>query len=146
MKSAWIVNLLLLTGVVGLVLFAIYRPKEEPAPQYKISTVASAQVNRILIEPKGGEAIELEKRGDGWFLVRPYAARADRTQVERLLDLASASSKERCTRISAPSASRRSTRGEIDAASFALKTSTSSGRMPKTTSAPAPAGSSWLWA
>jgi hypothetical protein len=37
----------------------------------------------------------LEKRGETWFLLRPYAARADRTQVERLLDLVSVSSKEK---------------------------------------------------
>ena len=95
MKTAWIVNLLLLTGVVGLVLFAIYRPKEEQAPQHRISTLASAQIKHILIEPKGGPPIELEKREDGWFLIRPYAARADGTQVERLLDLSAASSKEK---------------------------------------------------
>jgi len=42
-KSAWIVNLLLLAGVVGLVVFAIYRPKEEQAPQFRISWLT--QVN-----------------------------------------------------------------------------------------------------
>jgi len=95
MRSAWIVNLLLLTGVVGLVIFAIYRPKQEQSPQYRISAMAGAQVQHIVIEPKGGTAIELEKRGDGWFLLRPYAARADRAQVERLLELLSVSSKEK---------------------------------------------------
>ena len=95
MKSAWIVNLLLLAGVVGLVVFAIYRPKEAEAPKFRISSLAPAQVQHVLIEPKGGTAIELEKRGETWFLLRPYAARADRTQVERLLDLVSVSSKEK---------------------------------------------------
>ena len=95
MKSAWIVNLLLLAGVVGLVVFAIYRPKEEQAPQFRISSLSPAQVQHVLIEPKGGTTIELEKRGETWFLLRPYSARADRTQVERLLDLVSVSSKEK---------------------------------------------------
>jgi hypothetical protein len=95
MKSAWIVNLLLLAGVVGLVVFAIYRPKEEQAPKFRISSLDPAQVQHVLIEPKGGTLIELEKRGETWFLLRPYAARADRTQVERLLDLVSVSSKEK---------------------------------------------------
>jgi hypothetical protein len=95
MKSAWIVNLLLLAGVVGLVVFAIYRPKEAEAPKFRISSLDPAQVQHVLIEPKGGTLIELEKRGETWFLLRPYAARADRTQVERLLDLVSVSSKEK---------------------------------------------------
>jgi Domain of unknown function (DUF4340) len=102
MKSAWIVNLLLLAGVVGLVVFAIYRPKEEQAPQFRISSLSPAQVQHVLIEPKGGTTIELEKRGETWFLLRPYAARADRTQVERLLDLVSVSSKEKLAAIDLP--------------------------------------------
>jgi hypothetical protein len=48
-----------------------------------------------VIEPRDGETIEVAKRGDAWYLARPFEGRADRSQVERLLELASASSKEK---------------------------------------------------
>jgi hypothetical protein len=94
MNRGWIVNVLLLAVVVGLGWYVLYRPAAE-APQHKLTTLAPNTVSRVLIEPRGGDAIELAKRGDAWFLVRPFEARADRSQVERLLELTSASSKEK---------------------------------------------------
>jgi hypothetical protein len=95
-KTGWIVNLLLLLGVAGLAAYALYKPKdEEDAGQHRISSLAPTQVKRVRIEPQGGTALELQKEADEWFLVQPLRARADRTQVDRLLDLLNARSREK---------------------------------------------------
>jgi len=93
-KRGWIVNVLLLAAVVGLGLYIHYRPSGE-TPQHKLTTLAPSAVSRVLIERRDGEPIELAKRGEAWYLVRPFQARADRSQVERLLELTSATSKEK---------------------------------------------------
>lgn len=94
MKRGWIVNALLLAAVVALGWYVLYRPADE-VPQHKLTTLAPSTVSHVVIEPRGGETIELDKRGDAWYLVRPFQARADRSQVERLLEITSAASKEK---------------------------------------------------
>ena len=69
--------------------------RRDEAPQHKLTTLLPSTVSHVLIEPRGGEPIELAKRGEAWYLVRPFEARADRSQVERLLELTSAASKEK---------------------------------------------------
>jgi hypothetical protein len=95
MLRGWVVNLGLLLGVVGLGLYVTYRPAADDTAHYRLTALAAATVSRILIEPAGSRAIELAKRGESWFLIRPFEARADRTQVERLLDLLAAEAKEK---------------------------------------------------
>jgi hypothetical protein len=96
MKTGWIVNLLLLLAVAGLAAYALYKPKEnEDAARHAISALPPAQVTRVLIEPAEGGALELQKQGDEWLLVQPLRARADRTQVDRALDLLNARSREK---------------------------------------------------
>jgi hypothetical protein len=95
MRTGWIVNLLLLIGVAGLAAYAIYGRKGEDLAQYPIAALAGAEVTRIAIEPRTGARMLLEKQGQDWFLAEPLRARADRIQVERLLDLLSARSKEK---------------------------------------------------
>jgi hypothetical protein len=96
MKRAWLVNLLLVIGVAGLALYAIYRPKpEDKTPRHKLSQVVGATVQKVRIEPQDAPPIELEKRGEAWFITAPMAGRADQSQVDRLLDLLQASSTEK---------------------------------------------------
>jgi hypothetical protein len=96
MKTGWIVNLLLVVAVAALVWYALYRPKDdENAPNNAISALSAAQIKRVRIEAQGVAPIELQKDGDQWFLVQPMRARADRSQVDRLLDLLSARSREK---------------------------------------------------
>jgi hypothetical protein len=94
MKRGWILNAALLAAVVGLGLYILYRPAAE-LPQHKLTTLVPSALSHVVVEPRGGEPIELAKRGDAWYLVRPFQARADRSQVERLLELTSATSKEK---------------------------------------------------
>jgi hypothetical protein len=71
MKRGWIVNVLLLVVVAGLGWYIFYRPAEE-APQHKLTTLVPSAVSQAVIEPRGGKPIELAKRGDAWYLVRPF--------------------------------------------------------------------------
>ncbi len=68
-------------------LYVIYRPAADEGPSTSSTTLAASAVKRMLIEPRDGEPIELEKRGEAWYLVRPFQARADRSQVDRMLEL-----------------------------------------------------------
>jgi hypothetical protein len=95
MLRGWIINLLLVIAVAALAVYAIYRPSEDEAAQHKLTGLAASAVKRIVIEPTGHSAIELERRAEGWVLVKPIEARADRTQVGRILELLSAQSREK---------------------------------------------------
>ncbi|HZR02709.1 MAG TPA: DUF4340 domain-containing protein [Burkholderiales bacterium] len=96
MRSAWITNLALVALVTALAVYAIYKPgAEADKPRFELSTLSKSTVDRIRIESKGGALIELRKQGDEWQLIQPLAARADRSQIDRLLDLLAARSKEK---------------------------------------------------
>jgi hypothetical protein len=96
MRTGWLVNLLLVLGVAGLLAYALYRPKaDEEAAQHPISALGPETVAQVRIEPQGGAALELKKEGEDWFLLQPLRARADRTQVDRLLDILRARSREK---------------------------------------------------
>jgi hypothetical protein len=95
MRTGWVVNLLLLIGVAGLAAYAIWGRKAEDPAAHPIATLPSAQVDRIAIELRSGTAMRLEKQGEDWYLTQPLRARADRTQVDRVLDLLGARSEEK---------------------------------------------------
>jgi len=95
MKLGWVVNLLLAIGVVGLAVYAFHKNKEPKEPSFKLSQLSAAAANKIVVESRARGAYTLEKRGELWFLTEPMQARADQTQVQRILDLLSASSKEK---------------------------------------------------
>ncbi|HXV06571.1 MAG TPA: DUF4340 domain-containing protein [Burkholderiales bacterium] len=97
MRIGWIVNLLLLVGVVGLAAYALWGRKAEDPPGHAIAAIKAAEIKRVVIEPREGKGMILEKQGEDWFVAQPLQARADRGQVERLLDLLSAKSRERLT-------------------------------------------------
>ena len=88
MRSRWLLNLALLLLVGGIVLFLYLRPaaKVESGPQtHAVSSVAAADIKHIQIEFPAKAAVELEKRDNRWFLIKPYAARAGAAPVEQIL-------------------------------------------------------------
>jgi hypothetical protein len=95
MKLGWIVNLLLLIGVAGLGTYAWHKAGQPKEPSYKLSTLPTTGVKRIEVAPRSTPGYTLEKRGETWFLTAPIEARADQNQVRRMLDLLSATSKEK---------------------------------------------------
>src|SRR5689334_22478293 len=94
MKLRWAVNLLLLIGVIGLAVYAWQRSNRPSEPSYKVSTLDAGAVSKIGVKVKSAEGYSLEKRDNTWYLTTPVQARADQTQVQRILDVLSATSKE----------------------------------------------------
>jgi hypothetical protein len=97
-KSRLIVNLILLAALVALGLYVYLRPESETAPDSAITTLKREQVDRIRVERRGSPTIELDKRGGEWYLRAPFKTRADVFQVDRLLDVAAATSKQKLPR------------------------------------------------
>ncbi len=95
MKRGWVINAVLVIAVAALIATVIYRPGAQEEPSWPIATLAPDKVTHLRIEPKGSEAIELEKQGESWHLKRPLQARADRGPVAQILDLLAARSKEK---------------------------------------------------
>jgi hypothetical protein len=95
MKLGWVVNALLLIGVIGLGAYAWHKAGQPKEPSYKLSTLTGTGVKKIAVTPRSAPAYTLEKRGETWFLTAPIEARADQTQVQRMLELLSAASKEK---------------------------------------------------
>jgi hypothetical protein len=94
MKLGWIVNVLLLIGVIGLGAYVWHRGSQPAEPSFKLSTQTAGAAAKIVVTTKRGTTYTLEKKAATWYLTAPMQARADQTQVQRILDLLSATSKE----------------------------------------------------
>jgi hypothetical protein len=71
---------------------APWQPAAEPS--YKLSVQTASAAAKISVKPKAGEGYTLEKRDNVWYLTAPMQARADPTQVQQILNLLGATSKE----------------------------------------------------
>ena len=87
-------NLIMLTTIVGLVIFLYVRPQSHEAPQYRVSLLSAeaAQVIRILHKDT---LMVLKKTENHWYLTEPINARADEKKVTQLLEILSATSEHR---------------------------------------------------
>lgn len=94
MKRGLRVNVALLAAVAALALFAYLKP-HRGEPQFKLSTLKTADAKSIKLEITGAAPIVIERAVSGWRLAAPVAARADGFQVERLLEILDAASKDR---------------------------------------------------
>ena len=95
MKVGWIVNVLLLAAVIGLGAYAWHKGNQPKEPSHALSILSSSAVKKIEVTRRDGPGYTLEKRGEVWFLASPLQVRADQSQVQRLLDLLAATSKEK---------------------------------------------------
>jgi Domain of unknown function (DUF4340) len=94
MRKGWWLNIALLGVVAGLGLYAYFKPGTQEPVQHAISALSPAQVQKLVIE-RSGDTIELVKKDNLWSLTSPMAARADASQVNRMLDILSVKSKEK---------------------------------------------------
>lgn len=94
-RTRWLINILLLAVVAALAAYALYGPPTHDTAHEPIAQLAPSVVQRIAIEATGADAIELVREGDTWFVTRPVRARANVTQVERLLDLLAVRGRDR---------------------------------------------------
>jgi hypothetical protein len=98
-KTRLILNLALLGLLVAIGLAAFFWPEPEAEPQIRLSSLTRNDVNQVRVERRGKPAIELEKLGEGdWRMRAPYNSRADRYQMDRLIDLVSATAKQQLPR------------------------------------------------
>ncbi len=95
MKSRLLLNLALAALVVMLALLVWLKPKPMAQTEFKLSTLASASISRIVIEKPGQPAIVLQKNPAGWRLSAPFQARAEGRTVGRLLETLAATSLQR---------------------------------------------------
>lgn len=98
MKSRLIVNLVLALALAVIALYAYFRPHGRTEPQLHLSQLKRQAIDRIRIERRGSEPIELEKRGGAWQMISPLHARADGFEVDRLLDIVTAASRQKLPR------------------------------------------------
>ena len=92
-KRRWL-NLALLAAVAALALFAYYKPHKS-APQQKLSVLKAADAKNIRVEIAATPTILLERTAAEWKLTAPLTARADSAQIQRLLEILDATSKDR---------------------------------------------------
>lgn len=94
-RTRWLVNILLLAVVAALATYALYGRHTDDMPLEPIAQLAPSVVHRIEIKAAGADPIELARESDTWFVTRPVRARANLTQVERLLDLLAVRGRDR---------------------------------------------------
>lgn len=95
MKSRIWLNLALAALVAVLILLVWLKPRPTTQTEFKLSTLASTSINRIVLEKPGQPAIVLQNNPAGWRLSAPFQARAEGTAVGRLLEILAASSIQR---------------------------------------------------
>lgn len=96
-KSIVLLNLALAALVAVLILLVWLKPKPVAQAEFRLSTLASASINRIAIEKPGQPAIVLQRNPSGWRLSAPFQARAEGAAVGRLLEILATSSLQRFT-------------------------------------------------
>lgn len=85
MKRGWLANAALLAVVATLAWFAWITPSREEAARETLSAHKPAAVARIALMRPGHPPVELERRGEQWWITAPLKARADEFQVMRML-------------------------------------------------------------
>jgi Domain of unknown function (DUF4340) len=87
MKRGWLLNVVLLAAVAALGVFVWLNPSREDQAKQPLSTLQSAQAQRITLERPGQPAVTLERRDAQWQITAPLKARADEFQVLRMLTI-----------------------------------------------------------
>jgi hypothetical protein len=98
MKAKLILNLVLILAVTAVALYAILQPKQAADQGTRISQLKREDITRITVERSKAAPIRIEKSGNGWRILAPFAARADVGQVDRILDITGASAKQKLPR------------------------------------------------
>ena len=90
MRQAFWINVVLVLGVAVAGAFVYLQPPTDVPVEHALSTLTPAAAKSLRIERQGRDAVVLERKQGTWFLVAPFAARADEFMVQRLLAILSA--------------------------------------------------------
>ncbi|MDO8961399.1 MAG: DUF4340 domain-containing protein [Methylophilus sp.] len=95
MKKRWLLNLLLLTLVVGIALFLHFRPQDEvqSAKDFEVSALKMADFTNVKVEFPAQAPVAFEKVDGFWRMTAPYKSRADQMSVQRILSIIAARTK-----------------------------------------------------
>jgi hypothetical protein len=85
MKQSFWLNMALLLGVVVVGVFVYLQPPTQAPVEHAVSTLTPAAAMAVRIERPGMATVVLDRKQGAWFLVAPFAARADEFMVQRLL-------------------------------------------------------------
>ena len=85
MKQSFWLNMALLLGVAVIGAFVYLQPPADAPVEHAVSTLQPAAAMAVRIERPGMTTVVLDKKQGTWFLVAPFAARADEFMVQRLL-------------------------------------------------------------
>jgi hypothetical protein len=85
MKQSFWLNIALLLAVALAGAFVYLRPPANGPVEHAVSGLAPGAATSVRIGRPGTETVALEKKDGTWFLVAPFAARADDFMVQRVL-------------------------------------------------------------
>lgn len=91
MKKRWLLNLLLLAGVVGIAVFLHLQPQAQaPSSKFEVSTLKMADFDAVKAEFPAKAPTIFEKQNGYWMMRKPYSARADQPSVQRIISIIAA--------------------------------------------------------
>ena len=93
-RLPWL-NALLVVVVAALGALVYLKPGGDAPGEHSLSQLKASEVKSIRIERQGAPGMALEKKAAGWVVTAPFAARADESRVQRLLEIAEAKSAHR---------------------------------------------------
>lgn len=86
-----LLNIGLLAAVAIMVLLVVYEPgKEAPPEQVRLTALKHDDVNHILLKRADKTDIELEKRNNVWFMLKPYTVAANDFRAQTISRIATA--------------------------------------------------------
>lgn len=94
MRQSFWLNIALLLGVAVIGAVVYFQEPDAPA-DHALSALTPAGVVSVRIERRGADAVVLERKKDAWFLVQPFAARADEFMIQRMLAILRARTRHR---------------------------------------------------
>ena len=94
MKHRLWINIALLLAVILLGLFAYLKPLDGP-PEHKLTTLKPGDADLLQVRIAGAEPVAVQRSGAEWRIVAPMNLRADTLQIQRLLGILDATSKDR---------------------------------------------------
>jgi len=94
MKGKFWLNAALLAAVAALALLAWFNPGAK-SDEHRLSLLKAGDVNNIQLRIGSAQAAALKRIASDWMMTAPLATRADNAQVQRLLDILQATSRDR---------------------------------------------------
>jgi hypothetical protein len=95
MKNRWLLNLVLLTLVVGIAAFLHLRKPDtaQTAAEFEISNLKMGGFTAVKVEFPAQAPVAFEKVDGLWRMTAPYKSRADQMSVQRILSIIAAKTK-----------------------------------------------------